>query len=112
MAGAALVAVVVGLWTSNDRARAQSRDSASLDGPAEIHFHAGVVDGFQQIIVFNVREQTLAVYEVGKDGKIAFKSSRKCLWDLQLDSFNADNPLPDEIRSELQNQPDRPRGNR
>ena len=103
LAGAALVAAGIGFMASVDQAQAQAGSKEAQRGTSDIYFSTSVVGSVQQITLFDAREKTLALYEVDpKDGKISFRSARKCEWDLRLESFNVDDPAPDVIRSEVE----------
>ncbi len=59
-------------------------------------------DKSQMLTVVDPRQRALAVYHIdAATGKIALKSVRNIHWDLQIDNFNNDKPLPQEIRSSL-----------
>jgi hypothetical protein len=56
----------------------------------------------QMLVVIDPRQQALGVYRVElSSGKIALQSVRNIRWDLQMIQFNNENPLPQEIRSLL-----------
>ena len=57
----------------------------------------------QMLTVVDPRQRVMAVYhiELGS-GKISLKSVRNIQWDLQVRDFNNANPLPEEIRSQLE----------
>lgn len=55
--------------------------------------------GTQQIVVVDTRQTTMAVYHVEPaQGKIQLKSVRNLVWDLRMEQFNAQAPLPSELR--------------
>ena len=55
--------------------------------------------GIQQIVVMEPRAKTMAVYHVEPtQGKIQLKSVRNLHWDLQMEQFNGQSPLPSELR--------------
>ena len=57
----------------------------------------------QMLTVIDPRQRVLSVYHIDAGtGKIALKSVRKIEWDLQIDYLNNDKPLPQEIRSLLE----------
>jgi hypothetical protein len=52
------------------------------------------------LAVIDPRQRVMSVYRLDSGtGKIALKSVRNLHWDLQLNDFNNDAPLPQEIRS-------------
>ena len=55
------------------------------------------------LTVVDPRQRVLSVYHIDvATGKIALKSVRNIQWDLQIDDLNNDKPLPQEIRSSLE----------
>lgn len=55
--------------------------------------------GTQQIIVVEAGGRTMAVYHVEPtQGKIQLKSVRKLAWDLRMEQFNGQAPLPSELK--------------
>ncbi len=56
--------------------------------------------GVQQLVVLDREDRALAVYHVEPaQGKIQLKSVRRIVWDLKMEQFNADAPLPGELRN-------------
>jgi hypothetical protein len=59
----------------------------------------------QQVTIIDPKSRVMAVYHVAagqeKSGEIELKSVRKFDWDLQMEEFNATNPLPREVRSQI-----------
>lgn len=56
-------------------------------------------NGTQQIIVVEAGGRTMAVYHVEPtQGKIQLKSVRKLTWDLRMEQFNGQAPLPSELK--------------
>jgi hypothetical protein len=60
-------------------------------------------DKGQMLTVLDPRQQTMGVYwiEAGT-GKITLRSVRNIRFDLMMTDFNGDNPLPREIRLQLE----------
>jgi hypothetical protein len=55
--------------------------------------------GTQQIVMVDVAGRTMAVYHIEpSSGKLQLKSVRNCQWDLRMEHFNGQTPLPSEIR--------------
>lgn len=55
--------------------------------------------GIQQIVVLDPAEKSMAVYHVEPlHGKIQLKSVRRVFWDLRMEQFNGQSPLPSELR--------------
>ena len=64
---------------------------------------AAGADKSQVLTVIDPRQQAMCVYRIDlTNGKIALMSVRNIRWDLQMTEFNGVNPLPQEIRSQLQ----------
>jgi len=60
-------------------------------------------DKGQMLTVIDPRQRVLSVYHIDLvTGKIALKSVRNIQWDLQMTYLNIENPLPQEIRSLLE----------
>ncbi len=51
----------------------------------------------QQIVLFDARTRSLAVYHI-EGGKIFLRSVRNIAWDLTMEQFNGQAPLPSELR--------------
>lgn len=57
-------------------------------------------DKVQQVTVIDPRKQVMSVYHIdATNGAIELKSVRRIEWDLEMSQFNALDPLPQEIRS-------------
>lgn len=55
--------------------------------------------GVQQLSVIDSQSKSLAVYHIeSTTGKILLKSVRNLQWDLQMEHFNGQAPLPGELR--------------
>jgi hypothetical protein len=60
-------------------------------------------DKVQMLTVVDPRQHVLSVYHIELlTGKITLKSVRNIHWDLQMTYLNNDNPLPQDIRSMLE----------
>ncbi|MEC8557830.1 MAG: hypothetical protein VXZ82_22730 [Planctomycetota bacterium] len=56
--------------------------------------------GSQQIVIVDSERRAIAVYHVDpRQGRLSLKSSRQIDWDLQMEHFNGESPLPSELRS-------------
>lgn len=68
--------------------------------PADLQVHSvSIVNGIQQIVVVEASTRTMAVYHIDPtQGKIQLRSVRKLEWDLRMEQFNAQQPLPSELR--------------
>ena len=55
--------------------------------------------GMQQVLVLDSQGKSMAVYQIeAGTGKIQLKSARNLQWDLQMEQFNGQAPLPSELR--------------
>ena len=65
-----------------------------------IALSAPAADNASQVTVIDPRSRAMAVYRVDSaSGKIKLLSVRNINWDLQLMQLNSESPLPQEIRS-------------
>lgn len=56
--------------------------------------------GVQQIVVTDTATRAMAVYHVEpQQGKLQLKSVRSLAWDLRMEEFNGQSPLPSELRA-------------
>ncbi len=110
LTGAGLVMAAVGLLAPQDKLHAQSqgltdqagdfrsggsRQLIALPGPTD-------EDG-QLFLVVDPQVRAVSVYHVdGANGKIALKSVRNIHYDLQMMNLNTEDPLPQNIRSLLE----------
>ncbi len=91
---AAIVAVGwVSLWSQTPAAPAStSNDQLQV-------ISSNLPTGGQQVVVVDSRTRTMAVYQVDPaQGKIQLKSVRNLAWDLAMEQFNGQPPLPSELR--------------
>ena len=67
----------------------------------ELLTHAQTLpNGTQQLCVLDPRQRVVAVYHIDAEkGGIALQSVRNIYWDLRINHFNGTTPLPEEIRS-------------
>ncbi len=60
-------------------------------------------EGRQQVVVIDPRLRSMSVYHIeSATGEIALKSVRRFHWDLEMEEFNGQRPLPREIRAMLE----------
>ena len=100
----ATVAVVALIAGQNLTSRTQSAHAELQErsAPSEaLVAHTQVLaDGTQQLCVLDPRQRVMAVYHVEPDnGGISLRSVRNIYWDLRINHFNGTTPLPEEIRS-------------
>ena len=56
--------------------------------------------GNQQIVIVDSEQRAIAVYHIDpRHGRLSLKSSRQIDWDLQMEHFNGESPLPSELRN-------------
>ena len=104
LVGASLVAVATGLFESRGVALAQHSALTATGGGELIAVPSSSGDNKGQFVtVIDPRQQAICVYAIEQpSGKISLRSARNIHWDLQLSDFNSDNPLPKEIRLQLE----------
>jgi len=104
---ACLVVAVLGGFASSREAWAQRpapHDRGANAGheganAGLIAFTATVGENGQQITIIDPQQRVMSVYWVDQEGKLALKSVRKILWDLQMVDFNGVSPQSREVRS-------------
>lgn len=106
-----LGAVVVACVTMVATGAAPDGGTSYVERPVEAHlgqgdliaFSAPATDEGQQITVIDPKTQVMAVYQVdASSGAVSLLSVRSLSWDLRLDNYNTNRPLPSEIRSTLE----------
>ncbi len=100
----ATVAVVALIAVHNLTSRTQSAHAEHQDrstpSDALIAHTLVLADGTQQLCVLDPRHRVMAVYHVEPtNGGISLRSVRNIYWDLRINHFNGTTPLPEEIRS-------------
>ncbi len=62
-------------------------------------FSSMLATGSQQMVVVDSANRTLAIYHVDPaQGKLTLKSVRNLTWDLSMEQFNGQTPLPSDLR--------------
>ena len=104
LVGAGLVALAVGLFNPRGEVLAQRPVTyPPTNGGDLIAVPSSMGEKGQMLTVIDPRQRTIGVYTIDPaSGKIALRSVRNILWDLQMADFNSDNPLPREIRLQLE----------
>ncbi|MEN6459474.1 MAG: hypothetical protein ABFC63_11155 [Thermoguttaceae bacterium] len=106
--GVGLLIALVALLGLRDDALAQRPAASAAVGPAVAGAELIVVpmtlsDKVQMVTVVDPRQRVMSVYHIeAATGKITLKSARNIQWDLQINDFNTDKPLPQEIRSSME----------
>ena len=55
--------------------------------------------GIQQIVVVDSQNRSMAIYHIDpSQGKLALRSVRNLSWDLSMEQFNGQAPLPSDLR--------------
>ncbi len=109
LVGTGVLALVVGLWDRHQEVMAQHVAPAAqtcplpITGGELIAVPSPMGEKGQMLTVLDPRQQTMGVYwiEAGT-GKITLRSVRNIRFDLMMTDFNGDNPLPREIRLQLE----------
>jgi hypothetical protein len=110
LAGAGIAALVFCMW--DRRGEAMAEHVAAYSPPVSqascgselIALPSPLLgDKGQMLTVLDPRQQTMGVYwiEAGT-GKITLRSVRNIRYDLMMTDFNGENPLPREIRMQLE----------
>jgi hypothetical protein len=64
---------------------------------------ASLADGGEQLCVVDPQLRVVAIYHIDPvKGELALRSVRNIYWDLRMNHFNGVSPLPQEIRSLLE----------
>jgi hypothetical protein len=67
-----------------------------------IALSSDTADGHQQVAVIESKTRVMSVYHIDhKSGTITLKSVRNLAADLEMDEYNTEKPLPQEIRAIL-----------
>jgi hypothetical protein len=104
LVGVGLVMAAVAVARERGDGLAQ-RETAPIAGPAAAGSEMIVVptalgEKGQMLTVVDPRQRVVCVYHIDlTTGKIALKSVRKIEWDLKIDDLNNEKPLPQEIKS-------------
>jgi hypothetical protein len=106
LVGAGLVAVLIGLFGQRcevfGQRMALPQNSTAGSGDL-IAVTSSVGEKGHLLTVIDPRQQTIGVYSIDLlTGKITLRSVRAIRWDLQMTDFNCDNPLPREVRLQLE----------
>lgn len=102
---AGLVAVAMGAMPSSAQTTPPGVTlGRSATASSQMIVESTVVAGnYQQVVVVDPKQKTLAVYHVElATGAVELRSVRNITWDLQLTHYNGKNPLPSEIQSILE----------
>ena len=100
--GAGLVILATSAFTTPETVFAHhgSAPEASKD---VIALTTQLADGREQLTLIDTRQRVVGVYHIDQaTGEMALRSVRNISWDLQMTQFNVVSPLPQEIRSLLQ----------
>ena len=98
----AVLLIFAGQWSDRtDRAMAAGSTGVAA---GELVTHSSTIDGARtELTVVDPRMRVISVYHVDHgSGEIALKSVRNINWDMQMIHFQSGRPLPQEIRSLLE----------
>lgn len=102
--GAGLVLAAAGTTNNGQEAygqRVEAQTPSGEDGLIAVACQAG--EGGQMLAVIDPKARVLSVYRIETGtGKVALCSVRNITWDLQMTHWNSESPLPQEIRSLLE----------
>lgn len=93
------------LWphTSRDQAFAQAPPMAQAADGSLLALALGGNDQSKQVVIVDPRKRAISVYQIdSQSGAIELQSVRRIEWDLDMMQFNAAEPLPQEIRTFLE----------
>ncbi|NIP70287.1 MAG: hypothetical protein GTO04_14230 [Planctomycetales bacterium] len=80
-----------------------SHAASALADPSLIAVSSSLEDGRQQLTVVDPKLRAVAVYHINPaNGALTLQSVRNIHWDLQMSQFNGVSPLPQQIRSMLE----------
>jgi hypothetical protein len=88
--------------TPGQRAMPMAPAPAVAAGTELIVVPTPLADKGQMLTVVDPRQRVISVYHIDLAGKITLKGVRNIQYDLQMLYLNNDNPLPQEIRSLLE----------
>ena len=97
--GAGLVMLANSAFSTPDAAYAH-HGVPHAAGSELIALPTQLADGKQQLTVIDPTARVISVYHISPtSGELALKSVRNIHWDLQMTQFNGTSPLPQELRS-------------
>jgi hypothetical protein len=100
MVGVAVAVLVAGLFLGSGTPLHAERVSAYEPSGELIALPSQVDNTHQQIVVIDPLRRAMCIYHVDTPtGTVTLKSARNISGDLQIDEFNANKPLPCEIRA-------------
>lgn len=77
----------------------QNQDNQTATGNEVQTVSVMLPSGMQQIVIHDTRTMRMAVYHIdGGSGRIQLKSVRDLTWDLKMEHFNGQSPLPAELK--------------
>ena len=88
------------LATMHGQTAYSQQEAASRPSQNSLQVQSAMLpSGVQQMLVIDSQAKSLAVYHIeSTTGKILLKSVRNLQWDLQMEHFNGQVPLPSELR--------------
>jgi len=84
------------LWSQSSGAPSSAGTGSSE--PLQV-FSSMLATGSQQMVVIDSANRSMAIYHVDPtQGKLTLKSVRNLTWDLSMEQFNGQTPLPSDLR--------------
>lgn len=104
--GAGLAIVIAGVFFTGEKVFAERpiemQGGRVITDSRMIALATTTVSGKQLVTLIDPHRKVMSVYHVElATGQISLKSVRNIRWDLQIDDFNGDSPLPKEIQAML-----------
>jgi hypothetical protein len=95
-----ILLLIVLFWTVSPSPHRGHSQSPKLSEATSVEVVSTMLpNGVQQIVVIDTQQKSMAVYQVEPNqGKIQLRSVRRLVWDLQMEEFNGQTPLPSELR--------------
>ncbi|MFK7736601.1 MAG: hypothetical protein AB8B50_11250 [Pirellulaceae bacterium] len=95
-----IVGLILLFWTVSPAPERSHSQTPSPGEAASVEVVSTMLpNGAQQIVVIDTQQKSMAVYQVEPNqGKIQLRSVRRLVWDLQMEEFNGQTPLPSELR--------------
>jgi hypothetical protein len=101
--GAGLVMLASWVFATPDAVFAYHGVPAADSESGLIALSSELSDGRQQLVVIDPKLRSVAVYQINPaNGELALRCVRNINWDLRMTQFNGASPLPQEIRSMME----------
>ncbi len=103
-----LAGLVLASWNGDGAGRVWAQNTAVPTGQFAVPgnllaLSSDRADGPQQVTLVDTQKRVMSVYHIDRaTGEITLKSVRSVHWDLLMEEFNGQSPLPREIRRLLE----------